>query len=235
MASVARTLSPRQGVLEPMQTQDTLDGQVEELRRQLTQNGAPPLTLVGSSWGAMLALITAARHPSLTRKIILVGSGVYDDKYATGIMETRLRRLSDHDRQQVKNLLQGLDAPDTQDKDEIMSRFGALMTKADAYNPSTLETGVMNCRYHIHVKVWAEASHLRSQGGFLELGRQIQCPVVAIHGDYDPHPAAGVQAPLAAVVKDFRFHLLKNCGHLPWLEKEASTEFYRLLNAELSG
>jgi pimeloyl-ACP methyl ester carboxylesterase len=235
MAPVARTLAHRRGVLEPFQTKDSLDGQVEELQSLLNRHGDPPLTLVGSSWGAMLALITAARHPALTAKIILVGSGVYEDQYAAGIMETRLNRLSDRDRLQVATLLISLDRPETPDKDELMSRLGALITKADAYHPTTLDTEVVSVQYHIHVKVWEQAARLRSTGGLLELARKIQCPVVAIHGDYDPHPAQGVEAPLSAVVKDFRFHLLKNCGHLPWLERQAAAEFYKLLQAELSG
>ena len=28
--------------------------------------------------------------------------------------------------------------------------------------------------------------------------------MIAIHGDYDPHPAEGVEKPLATVLKDFR-------------------------------
>jgi pimeloyl-ACP methyl ester carboxylesterase len=56
--------------------------------------------------------------------------------------------------------------------------------------------------------------------------------VVAIHGDYDPHPFQGVKKPLSGILKDFRFILLKNCGHTPWIEKKAVNEFYRVLRAE---
>ncbi len=52
-------------------------------------------------------------------------------------------------------------------------------------------------------------------------------------GDYDPHPAEGVEQPLAAVLTDFRFILLRNWGHLPWLERETRDKFYEILTAEL--
>lgn len=39
----------------------------------------------------------------------------------------------------------------------------------------------------------------------LEMGRTIQCPVIAIHGDYDPHKAEGVHEPLSTVLNTFRF------------------------------
>jgi pimeloyl-ACP methyl ester carboxylesterase len=51
------------------------------------------------------------------------------------------------------------------------------------------------------------------------MGKNIECPVVAIHGDYDPHPADGVRIPLSNVLKDFRFILLGKCGHVPWFER----------------
>jgi pimeloyl-ACP methyl ester carboxylesterase len=82
--------------------------------------------------------------------------------------------------------------------------------------------------------VWKEAKELRYSGKLLELGKKIQCPVVAIHGDYDPHPIEGIKDPLTRVLKDFRFILLKNCGHLPWLEKKARDNFFDILLDELN-
>jgi pimeloyl-ACP methyl ester carboxylesterase len=108
-----------------------------------------------------------------------------------------------------------------------------LFTKADAYDPLTLETEVIEVQYHIFQGVWGEAAHLRASGELLELARQIQCAVVAIHGDYDPHPSEGVKEPLTNVLGDFRFILLEKCGHLPWIERQARDEFYKILNDEL--
>jgi pimeloyl-ACP methyl ester carboxylesterase len=81
--------------------------------------------------------------------------------------------------------------------------------------------------------VWEEADQLRSCGKLLELGKKIRCQVIAIHGDYDPHPFEGVREPLSRVIKDFRFILLENCGHRPWIEREGKERFYRLLRKEI--
>jgi pimeloyl-ACP methyl ester carboxylesterase len=83
--------------------------------------------------------------------------------------------------------------------------------------------------------VWKDASEMRRSGRLLELGNLIRCPVTAFHGDYDPHPAEGVSAPLSAVLKTFSFVLLEKCGHKPWIELHARDEFYRGLRKELSG
>ncbi|MBF6590526.1 MAG: alpha/beta hydrolase, partial [Ktedonobacterales bacterium] len=87
--------------------------------------------------------------------------------------------------------------------------------------------------YQIYQQVWQDAQALRTSGLFLEAGKDIQCPVVAIHGDYDPHPAEGIREPLTPLLKDFRFISLRHCGHLPWIEREARDEFYRILREEL--
>ncbi|MGA8849289.1 MAG: alpha/beta hydrolase [Dehalococcoidia bacterium] len=85
----------------------------------------------------------------------------------------------------------------------------------------------------IYRTVWDEASRLRGSGHLLEIVQRITCPIVAIHGDYDPHPANGIKHPLSQAIKDFRFVLLKKCGHYPWRERNARDTFYRILNAEI--
>jgi pimeloyl-ACP methyl ester carboxylesterase len=111
--------------------------------------------------------------------------------------------------------------------------LGDILLRADHYNPMTLDIELLEDQYDVYQKVWKDAERLRSSGMLLELGKNIQCPVIAIHGDYDPHPVEGVERPLTPILKDFRLFLLKNCGHLPWIEREAVGEFYRILKDEL--
>jgi pimeloyl-ACP methyl ester carboxylesterase len=234
MAPVARELSSEAGVLEPLQTKASLEGQVQELRKVLKDHAALPLTLIGSSWGAMLSFILTARYTELVSRLILVGSGVYEDKYAAGIMPTRLDRLSEQHRIQALAIMQELEDPEAKDKNSLLARFGEVCTRADAYDPITLDTEVIACDFEINIKVWSDAQKLRAKGGFLELGRQIKCPVVAIHGDYDPHPAQGVKEPLSSVLKDFKFIMLDHCGHLPWIERQARRASFEILSQECS-
>lgn len=233
MAPVARELSSDWDVLEPLQTAVSLTGQVEELKIVLEKNGDLPVTLIGFSWGAWLSFIFAANYPAFVRKLILIGSGPFEEKYAAGIQETRLSRLSEEEKQEVQSLMEALNENAIRDKNKLIARFGNLFAKADTYDPLNLDTEDLEAQYHIYESVWQEASELRKSGKLLKLGKHVQCPVIAVHGDYDPHPAEGVKKPLAAVLKDFRFILLKNCGHMPWIEKEAREEFFRILKKEL--
>jgi pimeloyl-ACP methyl ester carboxylesterase len=81
--------------------------------------------------------------------------------------------------------------------------------------------------------IWPEAAAMRSSGELLAQAGNIKCPVIAIHGDYDPHPADGVRIPLSGVLKDFEFILLEKCGHTPWLERQAKDAFYEVLKTAL--
>jgi pimeloyl-ACP methyl ester carboxylesterase len=236
MAPVARELARRRGVLEPLQTARSLEGQIEELRAVLEEAADLPVTLIGFSSGAWLSYLVAATHPPLAKKLVLIGSGPYEQKYAPGILETRLSRLNDEERREAESLLEVWDDPDAEGRDSAFARVGALFSRADAYDPLVRESeelDVVDPEAGIFQSVWRDGARLRKSGELLKRGRLIGCPVVAIHGAYDPHPARGVEKPLAAVLKDFRFILLEKCGHKPWIERQAREEFFRILEEEL--
>lgn len=233
MAPVARELSAFRGVLEPLQTAVTLEGQIRELREVLEEHGDLPVTLIGFSWGAMLSFIFSARHPQLVKKLILIGSGPYEEKYATNIMKTRIGQFGKEDWENFVRLTEILNNPSAKNRDQALCDFGKLMSKADTYDPLPYKDELIECSYESFKGVWEEASELRNRGKLLELGKEIRCQVVAIHGDYDPHPFEGVREPLSRVLKDFRFILLEKCGHQPWIERETKEKFYNLLRNEI--
>jgi len=233
MAPVARELSSVTGVLEPLQTTVSLEEQVQELHDVLQESGDLPVILIGWSWGAWLSFILAASYPKLVKKLTLIASGPFEEEYAVDITETRLSRLDKEDRAEAHSLLEVLDDLTPGDKNTAFARLGKLISKADSYNLMPYEDEALEYQFDVFLKVWGQASQLRVSGELLELGKEIQCPVVAIHGDHDPHPYRGVEEPLSRVLKDFRFILLENCGHRPWFEKSARDEFYNILKKEL--
>ncbi|MHB8119740.1 MAG: alpha/beta fold hydrolase [Methanothrix sp.] len=246
MAVVAQELCSDRGVLEPMQTAHSLQGQVEELKGLLEENAQLPITLIGFSWGAWLSFILAARYPAMVKKLVLVGSGPFEEKYAQRIMQTRLSRLNEKEGSQVRSIFAILDEQDHGDydnKERALARMGELLSKTDAFDPinpidtngckSTEMDAITSCHADIYQSVWKEASHLRQTGELLQLGKKILCPVIAIHGDWDPHPASGVSEPLQATLKSFQFIVLEDCGHRPWIERRAKDKFYSLLREML--
>jgi pimeloyl-ACP methyl ester carboxylesterase len=236
MAPVARRLAAGWGVLEPIQTATSLDGQVDELRTILEKHGNMPLTLISFSWGAWLSYIVAAHFPTMVRKLILVGSGPFEEKYVASLHQTRLSRLDEEERAEFEFIAKALSDTAIEGKDRLLVRLGALTSKTDTFDPFKGEIGesdLLKVRSDIFQGVWKDAAELRRSGNLLGLAELIKCPVVAIHGDYDPHPAEGVQRPLSAVLMNFRFFLLQNCGHSPWIERQAKDRFYGILEEEL--
>lgn len=233
MSLPAQKLSKNYGILEPLQTSSSVSGQIEELKITIKENAKLPITLIGFSWGAWLSLLFAAEYPEFVKKIILVGSGAFEEKYAFQTHKTRIARLTDEEKDKAEFLEQILADSNSSRKSEAFCRLGKIFSKADSYDPVIDITETINCNFDIYKNVWKEASELRKSGKLLKITEKINCPVVAIHGDFDSHPAKGIQKPLSENLKNFRFILLKNCGHKPWMEKQAKENFYHNLDKEL--
>ncbi len=233
LAPVAKELSRARGVMEPLQTANTVAGQIEELKSLIESHAAPPVVLVGYSWGAWLSYILAARYPELVCRLVLISSGPFQDRYVHAIQATRISRLGDSEREEMVALMLVIEGRAAGDPEKAFHRFSELLTRTDAFDLLPEDEWEITLDPNIFREVWAEASGMRTNGELLKLGATVECRVVALHGEHDPHPAEGVKEPLLGVLKDFKLVLLKKCGHRPWVEREAREDFFRALEAEL--
>ncbi|MBE9509729.1 MAG: alpha/beta hydrolase [Bacteroidetes bacterium] len=233
MAPLAQELSGDFGIIEPLQIANTIEGQLQELHNILVKHGNPPVYLIGHSWGAWLVYIYAALYPALVKKIILISSGPFEEKDSRNIMQTRLNRLTNKEKSELSAIQKELSDPFAGNKSKLFKQFAELLSKADSFDPLTSESCIIEYQPDIFQSIWNEASKLRKSGKLIGFGKRIKCPVVAIHGDYDPHPAEGVKIPLSETLDKFKFILLKKCGHYPWNEKNAFNEFYKILRKEI--
>lgn len=231
MAPLARELSKKYGVIEPMQTADSIEGQLEELKFVIECKSNSPVVLIGHSWGAWLSYMFASKYPRLVKKLVLVGCGSFEEKYLTSMNSKRENRLTEEETKRVGELFKLLNDPH-RNKDAF-SEFGKLMTKADSFEPISLDDEGIDFHPQIFQNCMREVNQLRKRGELLEFGKKIECPIVAIHGEYDSHSYEGVEEPLSKLIKNFKFHLLKDCGHSPWNEVHAKNQFYEILCEEL--
>ncbi len=233
MAPVARELAAERGILEPLQTAASVAGQLAELKFVLEKEADLPVMLAGFSWGAWLALLLAAEYPALVKKLVLIGCGPLDKNSAGNIEKSRRERLSPAEWIELHELLGRLNEVPGEERRDLCARLGTILTRADSYEPLEDTEHELRFQPEIFFGVWPQAAALRNSGRLLRLAAGIRCPVVAIHGDRDPHPAAGVEKPLSDLLTDFRFVLLPRCGHRPWMEKHAREEFFRILRETL--
>ena len=239
MGPVAQRLGRSRGVLEPMQSATTVYGQVDELRMAVESLSAPPVVLIGHSWGAWLVCFVAAKYPALVRKMILIGAPAFDEKYVPLLRENRLQRLAPAARQEFIELAELLNRPsDVGEATARLGRLGELASNSDTYDPIPLDfdlpaPSIAEKGAEIYAGVWPEAAAIRRNGELLPIVSRIECAVVAIHGEYDATPVDAVAAPLAATLHDFQIVVLEKCGHDPWRERWAVDKFYDVLERQL--
>jgi len=233
MAPVARELGKNRGVLEPLQTGDFVEGQIAELEGQLAENADFPVTLIGSSWGAVLALLTAARNNIEFGKLVLIGSAVFDAECSARIGDIRKGRLNEKQRRRLDEIKSRIN--DSEVNGRIAEVWGELSFYTDTYDPITDDLEVIEVQYDLSARVWSEFKALRDRPGYLKSEfSKINIPTVVIHGDYDPHPIEGIRPFLESCLKNIRFYILPKCGHYPWIERHARERFYEILEKELS-
>jgi len=224
LAPIAKELSAHFGVLEPLQRQDSLNGQIEELQTTLKQHADMPVVLIGFSWGAILSCLLTERSPSLIKKLIVVGCPPLERGGGARVREQRQARLS---REEWELFTQSLHDPG--DSTHRNAQVSSLCMKTDSVDP--IENAILHGDYHIFNSVWKEVEALRESGELLSKVQKIKCPIVAIHGLDDPHPIESVRACLAPL-EQFRLISLAQCGHRPWIERHAKDLFYQALVAE---
>lgn len=235
MQAVARELSERFGVLEPFQSARSVNGQIEELHEFIRENCSKgKVKIVGHSWGAWLAYMYAAIHPENVEKLILVAAGSFDERYNFNLTQIRLSRLSEANRKEALDIINWMNHTSTDDPAKMI-RFSELMELADFYDCEPIENETSEFQFDVFQSVWKEAASMCRFGELMQFGKKIKCPVIAIHGNYDTHPAKGVEEPLSKLLKKkFKFISLDQCGHYPWKEKFAREKFFNVLETELA-
>lgn len=234
VAPIARTLSNKCGVLEPLQTKESLDEQIEELHSILKQHNDSQIILIGHSWGAMLSILCASRFPDRVKKLILISCGPLKANYSSDdVMGRRLERMSADDKLELNRIVKALEDAENTEKNQLFAQLCKLAVRTDSYDLECVDNDLVEVQYNIFKKVWDEVERYRSNGGFEQALKKIACPIVVFHGEFDSHPAEGVIDLLASASKNIKYFRLEQCGHYPWLEKHAKGRFYTLLRNEV--
>jgi len=190
----------------------------------------PGAMIVGSSWGAMLALSFAARHPSLPHAIALVGTGTYDAESRTVYAAEVAHRLGRRGRLTMHRLGQRLrQARSRDERDQAFAEIGRLVANAQGVGriPS-VEPG-LPVDGRGYEETWSDVLRLQRNGVEPQSFAAIQAPVVMLHGDRDPHPGPLIRERLREVLPQLEYVELAGCGHEPWREAGARETFLALL------
>jgi pimeloyl-ACP methyl ester carboxylesterase len=222
MAPVARGLADSFRVIEPFQRGSggerlTVARHVADLRDLIESQcaGAKP-ALVGSSWGAMLALAFAAAHPDLADRLVLVGCGTFDTAARARLLETLRER-----------------------RQPAVSKSGKwwqspAFLRMYAYDLATTETEIEAYDARAGQETWDDMVRLQEEGVYPAAFSAIHAPVLMLHGAADPHPGRMILASLQPYLPQLEYREWERCGHYPWLEKAVREEFFDVLRAWLA-
>lgn len=177
--------------------------------------------LVGDSWGAMLALAFTARYPDRVAALALVGCGTFDLRARTQLQETLEQRSSATLKAQMAAL--ALRLPNTEECIRQLRRLSdPLYTYARA--PDT-DDPIERFDPKGHIESWEDMVWLQTSGRYPEAFVTIHCPVLMLHGSYDPHPGPLIRNSLIPYIPQLEYRELDECGHSPWVEQHARDKF----------
>ena len=159
--------------------------------------------LMGTSFGARVAMETALAAPERVKGLIVIGAGpgpVVDQ--AGGLQRSARARGGEFENvlQEMGDIISHLPGPQGV---ETMEAFRAMSRKLGAEN------------FALQSDALAHRTDLWPRMG------EITCPVLCLWGDHDQYTSADVGQKIAAAVPHGQCVILADCGHFPTLEYPA--------------
>ena len=201
---------------------------IEALRKHLQVD---KLTLVGNSWGMMLALAYAGTYPGHIRAVVTIGSGPVTSDYLAVFSDNLRSRLCPSDVEAVEHW----STPSPRTADFERAEFERVRATAPAYfydrkaalrYAAELRQGDFN-PHVVPAFVKAEPSlDLRPKL------KAINAPVLLVQGRQDLAGEANIYE-THLLIKNSTLKFINKCGHMPWLEQPEQT--WKIVNEFLDG
>lgn len=237
VAPIARELA-RRGfhVLEPFQRSSctrqaplTVERHLEDLRAFLIEHELHQkhFHLVGFSWGAMLAVIMAARYTDMPyRQVVMISSGTFDQRTRQEYKGLISRRGGARQAIDLQALTARFERGDMTAKEYRLRKLKLIYHASYMVDPLTDDTEIIDVDIASNEQSWKDMLTLQTRGIYPEGLKNVRCPVHMIHGEQDPHPGRSTARLLKRYIPHLTLAMLDQCGHYPWFEKYAHEVFF---------
>ncbi len=218
-APIARGLSHLFQAIEPFQRGSgtkplTVAQHVADLDELVRKSDGPAKpSLVGESWGAMLALAYAASHPDAPASLVLIGCGTFDKTSRARMNETIQARTASKPPHGLENQMEN-----NHDTDDISLFRPEQDRSVYDFDPELLYEEMKPVEpfdMQAHTETWNDMLDLQEKGIYPAAFSVIKSPILMLHGAYDPHPGRMIYDNLKPLLPQIEYHELARCGHSP--------------------
>ena len=203
----------------------TLTSEIEDLNGIQAHFGLETVALLGHSWGGLLAMEYATRHPRRVSHLILMNSAPasHDDVISTredrrrreAVALEKMKALAATPRYRAGDLeadaeyyrihfQAALNRPEY--VDQVVARLRLGVTPAGIIKARVIES-------RLYDRTWSSSPYDLMPG----LAR-LTIPTLVIHGDHDLIPVTCAEH-IANTIPDARLVVLNECGHFSYLER----------------
>jgi len=181
---------------------------IEELRKELN---IEKLTILGHSWGSLLAMYYGIQHAQNIKKMILVNPVSPDSEYREKEQEILMSRMTKEDRNH---------------ESEAYEKLFRALYRNQFYNRDLADSLTLSFpkNFYQRSQILQHLGKDFSSYNLYDDLQQFDFPVLIIYGDYDPL-AHEVGPKLQSTIAQSQLRILENCGHFPYIEKKE--EFFR--------
>ena len=210
----------------------TMASDVDDLDKVRQHFGAGAVALLGHSWGAVLALEYALRHPSRVSHLILMNPAPVSIDDLALLRKSYLAKLGD-DMNRQREIVSGASYK-AGDPEAVTARyrihfkvalkrpehFERLMTRMAAGFAQQGSEGILKARAvedRLYLDTWQ-----RDDYNLLPKLKELRIPTLVIAGEADFIPVE-VAEHIATAIPGARMLTIRECGHFAYLECPAET------------
>jgi proline iminopeptidase len=202
----------------------TIQLEIQDLESVRTYFGLEAVVVLGHSWGGLLAMEYAVRHPDRVSHLILMNTAPASHNDLMLFRQERRKSAAD-DLEKLKAI--STTASYQEGDLETDAEYYRIHFRTTVRQPEQLEKVVKSLRLsltkegivkarQIEMRLY-DQTWLLSDYDLLPPLKQLHIPTLVIHGDYDFIPIA-CAAHIAQAIPGTRLVVLSDCGHFSYLE-----------------
>ena len=191
-----------------------LNQAVNDITSLLKAQNIKKVTIVGHSWGAMLAISYAIKYPDHIAKLILIGPGALELSDYKLIQASIASRATEAQKIFIKQVEDSI-ANHTASK-ELMRAYGRTFTQFLFYD--TLKMRSLEGRANPSTRDLMISDLFRINYNVKSRIAELDMPLLVVCGRQDPVGTIATPS-VEKLNKKAKISWIENCGHFPWLEK----------------